>query len=67
MTDDICVCGHEWGRHEHYRVGTDCGTCPVGECLAYRSMRGTSVAMLFVWLTLAVAGVGFLFLLLASV
>ena len=25
----VCVCGHSPQLHEHYRAGSDCGTCGV--------------------------------------
>lgn len=31
-----CVCSHVAEAHEHYRPGTDCGTCDVGKCIGYQ-------------------------------
>jgi hypothetical protein len=31
-----CICGHPEDRHEHYRGGTDCGTCGPALCPHYQ-------------------------------
>jgi hypothetical protein len=36
-----CKCGHDDAAHEHYRAGTDCGTC---QCGHYRRARQGVVA-----------------------
>jgi hypothetical protein len=37
---DPCVCGHSRGAHEHYRPGSDCGTCGRAGCVEYRPQNG---------------------------
>jgi uncharacterized protein YbcC (UPF0753/DUF2309 family) len=32
-----CICGHAEQAHEHYRSGTDCGSCP---CVRFRRASG---------------------------
>jgi hypothetical protein len=32
-----CRCGHDRGAHEHYRGGSDCGTCGPLDCPRYRA------------------------------
>lgn len=34
-----CICGHERDRHEHYRAGTDCGSCGRVRCPRFRKAR----------------------------
>lgn len=34
-----CMCGHLREAHEHWRDGSDCGSCPEGECSRYRRPR----------------------------
>ena len=34
-----CRCGHGAETHEHFRAGSDCGTC---ECRRYRAVRAQS-------------------------
>lgn len=31
----MCRCGHPADMHEHYRRGTDCGSCGIEHCPAY--------------------------------
>ena len=31
-----CICGHLYEAHQHYRAGTDCGTCAATTCARYR-------------------------------
>lgn len=31
-----CACGHTAAAHEHYRPGTDCGSCGPAICRALR-------------------------------
>jgi hypothetical protein len=35
-----CACGHAQEAHEHYRPGTDCGTCGAAQCEEYRPVGG---------------------------
>jgi hypothetical protein len=37
---DPCVCGHSQQAHEHYRPGSDCGTCGRRSCGEYRPENG---------------------------
>jgi len=37
---DPCVCGHGRAAHEHYRPGSDCGTCGREGCMEYRAQNG---------------------------
>ncbi|MBC3193466.1 hypothetical protein H7X46_20605 [Pseudonocardia sp. C8] len=32
----LCACGHPEEMHEHYRPGTDCGSCGARACGAFR-------------------------------
>lgn len=32
----MCRCGHDRDHHQHYRPGTDCGTCGHAVCPRYR-------------------------------
>jgi hypothetical protein len=32
-----CTCGHDRAAHRHYRRGSDCASCAIGECPRYRS------------------------------
>jgi hypothetical protein len=32
----LCVCGHDEDTHRHWRPGSDCGICGVGDCARYR-------------------------------
>jgi len=34
-----CRCGHPYAAHEHLRPGTECVTCPAGDCARYRPVR----------------------------
>ena len=34
-----CRCGHPYAAHEHLRPGTECVTCPAGDCARYRPLR----------------------------
>lgn len=41
LADDLfvvrsCACGHPASAHEHYRAGSDCGSCGPVVCPAYR-------------------------------
>lgn len=29
----VCVCGHDWEAHNHYRRGSDCAHC---DCIRWR-------------------------------
>ncbi|MEV1295761.1 hypothetical protein [Pseudonocardia sp. NPDC049635] len=40
MTRPACVCGCPADHHEHYRPGTDCGTCGQAVCPRYDTGRG---------------------------
>jgi hypothetical protein len=40
----MCTCGHTGEAHEHYRAGTDCGSC---RCGRYRSARLRKI--IFFW------------------
>jgi hypothetical protein len=33
----LCVCGHPYRAHEHYRPGTECVLCDAGQCRRFRS------------------------------
>ncbi|WP_375387375.1 hypothetical protein [uncultured Amnibacterium sp.] len=47
MPNPVCVCGHTHDAHEHYRRGTDCGTCGPEVCPRFRRAllrRGTPPA-----------------------
>ena len=35
-----CVCGHGRSAHEHWRCGSDCGTCGAAGCALYRPRGG---------------------------
>jgi hypothetical protein len=37
---DPCTCGHSRGAHEHYRPGSDCGTCGRLGCGEFRPENG---------------------------
>jgi hypothetical protein len=37
---DPCVCGHGHAAHEHYRPGSDCGTCGRMGCAEFRPENG---------------------------
>ncbi|MDT5287372.1 MAG: hypothetical protein QOF88_2261 [Mycobacterium sp.] len=34
---NTCRCGHDRAAHQHYRTGSDCGSCEAGHCRGYRS------------------------------
>lgn len=33
---DLCRCGHDRDRHQHFRDLAYCGTCPRGECRRFQ-------------------------------
>ncbi|HYH30032.1 MAG TPA: hypothetical protein VD903_06570 [Pseudonocardia sp.] len=35
-----CTCGHGRAAHEHYRPGSDCGTCGRAACAEFRPEHG---------------------------
>jgi hypothetical protein len=35
-----CRCGHDAAAHEHFRPGSDCGTCGAARCDRFRAARG---------------------------
>ncbi len=37
---DPCTCGHSMAAHEHYRPGSDCGTCGRAACGEFRPENG---------------------------
>jgi hypothetical protein len=37
---DPCTCGHGAEAHEHYRPGSDCGTCGRTACAEFRPENG---------------------------
>jgi hypothetical protein len=37
--DDPCACGHARQMHQHYRPGTDCGTCGAAVCPKFRKLK----------------------------
>ena len=34
--EQLCVCGHVKAAHQHFRAGSDCGSCGAQKCPAYR-------------------------------
>jgi hypothetical protein len=40
--DQMCICGHRVGSHEHHRTGSDCALCPSGTCARFRAISGLS-------------------------
>jgi hypothetical protein len=40
---DRCGCGHARAEHEHFRAGTDCGTCGGPLCARFRPARGRAL------------------------
>ena len=41
-SDRLCVCGHHYAAHEHFRKGTECSLCPAGACHQFRPASGAS-------------------------
>lgn len=62
----LCTCGHIKAKHEHYRPGTDCGTCTQEVCTAFRQQvtehdreRQEALRSRRVWLIIALFTVAF--------
>ncbi|WP_157357741.1 hypothetical protein [Amycolatopsis nigrescens] len=34
--EQMCVCGHAKAAHQHFRPGSDCGSCGVQKCPEFR-------------------------------
>jgi hypothetical protein len=41
----VCLCGHPKTAHEHFRPGSDCGSCGAAVCRRYRPARRRRAAV----------------------
>lgn len=46
---DACRCRHARKAHKHYRLGSDCGLCPRGECSLYRRAQRKFTVSWVIW------------------
>lgn len=42
VSQGVCDCAHDRAMHQHFRGGTDCGSCGSGTCSAFRKRTATT-------------------------